>query len=89
MSTASPRPCRRWAVVLITTSPRVSERRSAAAALARADLDRLGGDRRAQQHAPSPSAMTWFDICSASPVLTYHSHLAPSGSVTQVSVLVA
>ena len=26
-------------------------------------------------------------ICSASPVLTYHSHGAPSGSVTQVSVL--
>ena len=41
------------------------------------------------QHVPLSAPRTWLVICSASPVLTYHSHLAPSGSVTQVSVLVA
>src|SRR5690606_23355002 len=43
----------------------------------------------AQHIAVSPSPRTWFVSWSASPVLTYHSHLAPSGSVTHVSTLEA
>ena len=45
------------------------------------------GTAAGAQHVAESAALG--DICSASPVLTYHSHLAPSGSVTQVSVLVA
>ena len=41
------------------------------------------------QHTASPSAPEPLPSWSASPVFTYHSHRAPSGSVTQVSILVA
>ena len=63
-----------------------STRTPAVAARPRATGSAAAG---AQQLAsPSPTArgpVSW----SASPVLTYHSHRAPSGSVTQVSTLVA
>ena len=44
-----------------------------------------GAQHVAVSPAPTISLVSW----SESPVLTYHSHLAPSGSVTQVSTLVA
>jgi hypothetical protein len=53
-----------------------------------AERDGLGrvGDTT---HGGLAFAEDWFVSWSESPVLTYRSHLAPSGSVTQVSTLVA
>ena len=41
------------------------------------------------QQTLSPAPMTTFSNCSESAFFTYHSHLAPSGEVTQVSVFSA
>ena len=42
-----------------------------------------------QQTDASPSPTTWLVSCSVSPVLTYHSQRAPSGSLTHVSTFEA
>jgi hypothetical protein len=46
----------------------------------------LGSIAQSGQQVPPPEPTTMLANCSLSPVLTYHSHRAPSGPASQVSV---